>query len=157
MTATPSLAPSEVVSSVLPEVCIDCLVETGQDPPSASRLVRCVRHATPPHQATLPLIVATDLQVIATLRAQLLDEMERLASEEELFQSPGAIIPPDRMQAASALCMKGLHYQLVQYASSAEVTEWVEQTLDLLHALRATTTRLAYRDFDDALARWEAA
>ncbi|MBA3822417.1 MAG: hypothetical protein H0X24_00775 [Ktedonobacterales bacterium] len=91
-------------------------------------------------------VAAADLQVITTLRAQLLDEMERLASEEELTQAPGTVIPPERMQAASALCMRGLHYQLVQQAPPTDVIEWVEQALLLLQSLQAISTRQAYRE-----------
>ncbi|MBA3825505.1 MAG: hypothetical protein H0X24_16610 [Ktedonobacterales bacterium] len=103
---------------------------------------------TPPASDSLPgeaPVAAVDLQVITTLRTQLLDEMERLASEEELTQAPGAVIPPERMQAASTLCMRGLHYQLVQQAPPTEVTEWVEQALLMLQGLQAITTRQAFR------------
>ena len=99
--------------------------------------------ALPPTAETA--LLAEDQRVVETLRAQLLDEMERLASEEAL--APTVVIANALMQDLSVLCFTGLHYLLTAQGQQPCLTTWVEDTLSMLARTRAITTHYARRAY----------
>ena len=85
-----------------------------------------------------------DRPVVATLQAQLLDEMERLASEEA--HAPSVTIPNSLMQTLSVLYLSGLHYLLVGCSDEKEMSTWVDQALTTLQRTCAISTHYAHRE-----------
>ncbi|MBA3822636.1 MAG: hypothetical protein H0X24_01880 [Ktedonobacterales bacterium] len=82
-------------------------------------------------------VAAADLRVIASLRARILDEMERLTTAE--------IAAGDLVVRLGKLCMQSLHYVLVKTGDPDAIISWVEAVLPLLAEARWITTPAAER------------
>src|SRR5690349_9073751 len=70
----------------------------------------------PPQILAEAPVAAADLRVINTLRARILDEMERLIG--------GEVACDDLVSRLGALCMQSLHYVLAEAGEPEAITGW---------------------------------
>ena len=82
-------------------------------------------------------VAAADLRIIASLRARILDEMERLTTSH--------VVTTDIVLRLGSLCIKSLHYVLVETGHPDEITSWVEAALLLLAESKWLSTPSAER------------